>query len=111
MHEAKAQHTGQFAFTTKIAGEYQACFSTHGMNAHSCADRSGPLTSACSGGKCFEADSVSVSRGLAWQACYWQLCSMGMPHCCLSCAFAPASCAPWIAVEPSASAPVLGHIL
>lgn len=30
MHESKAQHQGQFAFTTKTAGEYQACFSTHG---------------------------------------------------------------------------------
>lgn len=30
MHESKAQHQGQFAFTTKVAGEYQACFSTHG---------------------------------------------------------------------------------
>jgi hypothetical protein len=44
MHEAKAQHTGQFAFTTKIAGEYQACFSTHGAITHSCAEASGPLT-------------------------------------------------------------------
>lgn len=30
MHESKTQHQGQFAFTTKVAGEYQACFSTHG---------------------------------------------------------------------------------
>jgi hypothetical protein len=32
MHESKAQHQGQFAFTTKTAGEYQACFSTHGAS-------------------------------------------------------------------------------
>jgi hypothetical protein len=30
VHENKAQHQGQFAFTTKSAGEYQACFTTHG---------------------------------------------------------------------------------
>jgi hypothetical protein len=28
--ESKGQHQGQFAFTTKTAGEYQACFSTVG---------------------------------------------------------------------------------
>eukprot|EP00879_Flechtneria_rotunda_P000343 GHRR01000434.1.p1 GENE.GHRR01000434.1~~GHRR01000434.1.p1 ORF type:complete len:204 (+),score=54.32 GHRR01000434.1:229-840(+) len=31
VHENKAQHKGQFAFTTKSAGEYQACFSTHDL--------------------------------------------------------------------------------
>jgi hypothetical protein len=32
VHENKAQHQGQFAFTTKAAGEYQACFNTHGKH-------------------------------------------------------------------------------
>lgn len=31
VHENKAQHQGQFAFTTKTAGEYQACFTTHDL--------------------------------------------------------------------------------
>eukprot|EP00882_Tetradesmus_deserticola_P004555 GHRQ01004801.1.p1 GENE.GHRQ01004801.1~~GHRQ01004801.1.p1 ORF type:complete len:205 (+),score=53.30 GHRQ01004801.1:156-770(+) len=31
VHENKAQHQGQFAFTTKAAGEYQACFTTHDL--------------------------------------------------------------------------------
>lgn len=34
--ESKAQHQGQFAFTSKVAGEYQACFSTHGGCCRTC---------------------------------------------------------------------------
>eukprot|EP00877_Chromochloris_zofingiensis_P008285 jgi/Chrzof1/370/Cz01g13130.t1 len=33
IHETRAQHKGQFAFTSKIAGEYQACFLVHELDA------------------------------------------------------------------------------
>eukprot|EP00775_Hariotina_reticulata_P012968 gene12968-13097_t len=31
VHENRAQTKGQFAFTSKVAGEYQACFTTHDL--------------------------------------------------------------------------------